>query len=1154
MSLLSVVGKSSYLGRVVGRGRGQSRRRIAAGAVVRGERAVYAAEALEGRVLLSDATPSVELFNASAAVFVENVGKWADRGVRYAFDGSAQPATAIMAASAADQLPTTSVTFNVFGSGWQQVNYTDGSHQRIDYRLTANLTLTGLPLRKTGDQFEYCITRKQGPVHFWGTAVDTYVFNSQTLNFDNTFNYDQTTAGTNTQLLYSTSLHQIVSLHFDLLTSAGNTTRPSHVDYVLDGTSQNTEMTIGLPSGWDFDNLYDVTGGNVSMALASVSGSVFTDANGNGRRDPGEQGTAGVTVFADYSNTGSPTALDPLTTSDASGNYILDLPWPDTWRIRETAPDGATITMPVTGYYDVVLGAAQRLPGQDFGNERGLRLPDLAATFAAAPRAAVAGHAISPSVLLQNIGDGPAVGSETTNYYLSTTPNLGVTATLLGTQSESVSLQQGQSLTENPSLTIPANTQAGTYYLVAKANANGAIVESDADNDSNNVAPSGPISILPPIKSVSFSGTGFTQILADPAPNAPLRPYSTEQWLDNNLDGNASDPSDHEWPVLYSAGSTPETSARFAASSGLDHELVFYARATADDGFKMAPTRLVWFGHELVLRTTPFDNSFANVVKYYPHWTIHWELSSDPADESSWIDAGMTYNDVYVAAASPDELAKIGMHLFHTVVDLAVRNDDGVAANDYPGLLGGIWKAFASCNVVTAESHTLLHYYGNWNIGTIWDTYKLLLAGDGRCGAWQAFFMDALAVHAIPGVIPYRVTTNKNPDADAWTYGFLVKDWTFPVRTGPFLNIAKGLLPWSNSGYLWDRGSEVTDISPVPGQGHNPPKSMFMDHAIVRVGQQYYDPSYGLTYSDGADMKEKPMEEKAIAGYWELMGQLGRDGTRFYELYPTGTGGFHLVFRALSSSSLGAARPTPFGDALHTGSASAEPPVLAPGSQAVSLPIRLGDLLASGGYVEVGGVRFDDFALLDEGGAPPISLEDYEVQAASGPEPAIQLVPPAGAPALAGADQHGNAMLAFRIEQALPFDTVFESLSASAKGDAFGVAGALISTDGMTPQELIAGAAVWIDGLSPGVLQGSTTFTAQRSVNVLAQLSLSSLAADAGISLQSVTFGVRSLSNLPPAFIEAPVSSADYTIRRDATGTYTQFFLGGSTSGQANWV
>ena len=36
------------------------------------------AEPLEGRVLLSDASPTIDLFNASPAVFVENQGQWAD--------------------------------------------------------------------------------------------------------------------------------------------------------------------------------------------------------------------------------------------------------------------------------------------------------------------------------------------------------------------------------------------------------------------------------------------------------------------------------------------------------------------------------------------------------------------------------------------------------------------------------------------------------------------------------------------------------------------------------------------------------------------------------------------------------------------------------------------------------------------------------------------------------------------------------------------------------------------------------------------------------------------------------------------------------------------------------------------------------------------
>ncbi|MCY2953528.1 MAG: SBBP repeat-containing protein, partial [Planctomycetota bacterium] len=64
------------------------RGRVAVAKAVMGALPRCSAEALESRVLLSDAAPSIELFNASPAVFVENAGQWADQGVRYGFDGA----------------------------------------------------------------------------------------------------------------------------------------------------------------------------------------------------------------------------------------------------------------------------------------------------------------------------------------------------------------------------------------------------------------------------------------------------------------------------------------------------------------------------------------------------------------------------------------------------------------------------------------------------------------------------------------------------------------------------------------------------------------------------------------------------------------------------------------------------------------------------------------------------------------------------------------------------------------------------------------------------------------------------------------------------------------------------------------------------------
>ena len=47
-----------------------------------------ACEPLEDRRVLSISSPTIELFDAMPALFVENQGQWADESVRYGFSGS----------------------------------------------------------------------------------------------------------------------------------------------------------------------------------------------------------------------------------------------------------------------------------------------------------------------------------------------------------------------------------------------------------------------------------------------------------------------------------------------------------------------------------------------------------------------------------------------------------------------------------------------------------------------------------------------------------------------------------------------------------------------------------------------------------------------------------------------------------------------------------------------------------------------------------------------------------------------------------------------------------------------------------------------------------------------------------------------------------
>ena len=103
-----------------------------------------------------------------------------------------------------------------------------------------------------------------------------------------------------------------------------------------------------------------------NFQLASISGVKFNDLNGNGIRDPGEPGLAGITVFLDTNNNG---VLDPgeaSTTTDANGNYTFTNLAPGTYRVREVEPAGSIQT--TANPSDIVVSSGNNITGVLFGN------------------------------------------------------------------------------------------------------------------------------------------------------------------------------------------------------------------------------------------------------------------------------------------------------------------------------------------------------------------------------------------------------------------------------------------------------------------------------------------------------------------------------------------------------------------------------------------------------------------------------------------------------------------------------------------------------------------------------------------------------------------------------------------------------------------
>lgn len=109
-----------------------------------------------------------------------------------------------------------------------------------------------------------------------------------------------------------------------------------------------------------------------TFGTASISGTVYRDANQNGQRDDGEPGIPGVVVYFDRNDSAVNEADEPQAVSGEDGTYTIpELADGRYYRIREIRGD-LIRTQPAgrfpLGFYDVTLAPAQAAGGFDFGN------------------------------------------------------------------------------------------------------------------------------------------------------------------------------------------------------------------------------------------------------------------------------------------------------------------------------------------------------------------------------------------------------------------------------------------------------------------------------------------------------------------------------------------------------------------------------------------------------------------------------------------------------------------------------------------------------------------------------------------------------------------------------------------------------------------
>ena len=172
--------------------------------------------------------------------------------------------------------------------------------------------------------------------------------------------------------------------------------------------------------------------------------------------------------------------------------------------------------------------------------------PDLTIPGASGPAKAGAGATIYVNHVTKNRGAAPAPAS-TTSIYLSTDALLDASDALLGSRAVP-SLAAGIYTEGTTAVLIPANTPAGSYFILVKADAENKVLES---NETNNLY-AAPIEILPDLRvtiaapSKAFPGTAITVEDTTINGGAGAGPSTTRFYL--SLD-SVLDPGDSCWAV-----------------------------------------------------------------------------------------------------------------------------------------------------------------------------------------------------------------------------------------------------------------------------------------------------------------------------------------------------------------------------------------------------------------------------------------------------------------------------------------------------------------------------------------------------------------------------------------------------------------------------
>jgi hypothetical protein len=267
--------------------------------------------------------------------------------------------------------------------------------------------------------------------------------------------------------------------------------------------------------------------------------------------------------------------------------------------------------------------------------------------------------------------------------------------------------------------------------------------------------------------------------------------------------------------------------------------------------------------------------SVSNEIKLVDNFTIEWFMKEEGGSGGTddWDPIATTSHKMYQTYKRSNYTGgqEYGYYF-------GCGKAEGLTINSEQAFIDLIWGEFADLKLYKDEfdpaktrqqyPDPLRYHYG---FGFLCDNISIISNdeenGIGECGAFQRLLILILQSHGIDNVGEHLITT-VGREVDQ----FIVKDWNFIGEnhdvldprfthlnipkikyTGRILGVIPQKLVGGNNRYNWVY-EEVEDQPGIPAQGYDPedhdnPWSAFGNHKVVKIGNAYYDPSYGKIYS-----------------------------------------------------------------------------------------------------------------------------------------------------------------------------------------------------------------------------------------------------------------------------------------------------------------